>query len=190
MNLRTRLRVFSLVGLAAGVLLSVYAGVVLGVYAVAASPSRGPAFWQVVAVYLLAGIAGGVLTAITFPLVRWLGGAFLVGAVAVLPMYFGIGLLVDTESGSQRLLTAAVLALAVGGTAGAREWLNEHRSAYTLAQVWLFAAVCAAVAWIVGLQWAGEWPAALAAFVFLVPVMLALFVTFDRKPTNTPNRAA
>ena len=189
MTLKTRLWFFPLVGLAAGFLISLYAGVVFTLHALARGPSPA-VFGQIVAVYLLGGVAGGLLTAITFPLVRWVGGAFLVGALAVLPMYFGAGLVVDPGPPSQRLLIAGVLALAVGGTAGARGWLDDHRSAYTLAQVWLFAAVCSAVAWIVGLRWAGEWPAALAAFVFLVPVMLALFVTLDRRPTNRRGSAA
>ena len=190
MSFKTRLWLFPLVGLAAGILLSLYAGRVFVEHALPDKLSDAPALVQLVAVYLLAGIAGGLLTAFTFPLVRWVGGAFVVGALALLPMYFGVGLIDDGQPDSNRLLTAGVLALAVGGTAGAREWLDQHRSVYTLVQVWVFAAVCSIVAWIVGLHWAGEWPAAVAAFFFLVPVMLALFVTLDRRPANNPNRAA
>ncbi len=190
MNVKTRLWLFPLMGLAAGILLSLYAGrVYMGAAAVRAPPP-GPAFAQLVAVYVIAGALGGFLTAVTFPLVRWVGGAFIVGAAALFPMYYGMGLIDGQEPISDRLLFATVAALAVGGTAGAREWLEERRSAYTLAQVWIFAAVCSAIAWVVGLHWAGQWPAAVAAFVFLVPVMLALFVTLDRRPATGSDRAA
>jgi hypothetical protein len=190
MSIKTRLWLFPLMGLGAGLLLCLYAGRVYVGRAVVAAPSPGPAFAQLAAVYLIAGVLGGVLTAITFPLVRWVGGAFVVGALALFPMYFGMGLIDGHEPASDRLLFAAIAALAVGGTAGAREWLDERRNAYTLVQVWSFAAVCSIIAWIVGLHWAGEWPAAVAAFVFLVPVMLALFVTLDRRPGNGSGRAA
>ncbi len=180
MNLKTRLWLFPLMGLGAGILLSLYAGRIYLARASATAP--GPAFAQVGAVYLIAGTLGGFLAALSFSLVRWVGGAFIVGALALLPMYFGMGLIDRQELMSDRLLFATIAALAVGGTAGAREWLDERRNAYTLLQVWGFAAVCSVMAWIIGLRWAGQWPAAVAVFVFLVPVMLALFVTLDRKP--------
>jgi hypothetical protein len=190
MGFKTRVWLFPLIGLTAGILLCLYAGRVYLGALVAATPPPGPAFVQLAAVYLLAGALGGVLAAITFPLVCWIGGAFVVGALALFPMYFGMGLIDGQQRNSDRLLFAAVAALAVGGTAGAREWLDEHRNAYTLLQVWGFAFVCSVIAWIVGLHWAGQWPAAVAAFVFLVPVMLALFVTLDRRSADGSDRAA
>src|SRR6266566_4749161 len=160
MNVKTRLWLFPLMGLAAGILLSLYAGrVYMGAAAVRAPPP-GPAFAQLVAVYVIAGALGGFLTAVTFPLVRWVGGAFIVGAAALFPMYYGMGLIDGQEPISDRLLFATV------------------------------AALCSAIAWVVGLHWAGQWPAAVAAFVFLVPVMLALFVTLDRRPATGSDRAA
>jgi len=149
-----------------------------------------PTFFRLVLVYLIAGSLGGFVLALALPLVRWVGGAFLVGALALFPMYFGMSLIDHSERTSDRILFAVVAAVAVGGTAGAREWLNENRSAYSLVQVWSFAAGCAIIAWIVGLHWAGEWPAFVAAIVFLVPVMIALFVTLDRKHLDGSDRAA
>jgi hypothetical protein len=189
MNLKTRLWHFPLMGLAAGILLSLYAGRVYVARGTGTMSSPAPSLTQLTAVYLIAGALGGLLAAVTFSLVRWVGGAFIVGALALFPMYFGMGLIDGHEPMSDRLLFATVAALAVGGTAGAREWLDERRSAYTLVQVWAFAAVCSVIAWIVGLHWAGLWPAAVAAFLFLVPVMLALVVTLDRKPVSGSGRA-
>src|SRR6266550_1232288 len=102
MNVKTRLWLFPLMGLAAGILLSLYAGrVYMGAAAVRAPPP-GPAFAQLVAVYVIAGALGGFLTAVTFPLVRWVGGAFIVGAAALFPMYYGMGLIDGQEPFSDR----------------------------------------------------------------------------------------
>jgi hypothetical protein len=51
-----------------------------------------------------------------------------------------------------------------------------HRAGH----LWLFAGACSIVAWIVGLHWAGEWPAALAVLLFLIPVTLALIGTLAK----------
>jgi len=187
MRIATRLRLFPLLGFGAGVLLCIYAG---RAYLIGAAPPSAPNYGQLAAVYLAAGVLGGLIAAIAFPLVRWIGGAFLVGALALFPMYVGMGLIDRPESARDRLLFSSVAALAVGGTAGAREWLHTNRGGYSLLQVWSFAGGCSIVAWFVGLHWAGEWPAAIAAFVFLVPVMLALFVTLDRRQARDSNRAA
>src|SRR2546430_16871963 len=93
MNVKTRLWLFPLMGLAAGILLSLYAGrVYMGAAAVRAPPPD-PAFAQLVAVYVITGALGGVLTAVTFPMVRWLAGACFVGAAALFPMDYGLGLI-------------------------------------------------------------------------------------------------
>src|SRR5690349_2980970 len=103
MTFKTRLWLFPLMGLAAGILLSLYAGRVYLASASATALPPGQTFAQLAAVYLIAGTLGGFLTAVTFPLVRWVGGAFIVGAVALFPMYYGMGLIDGQESISDRL---------------------------------------------------------------------------------------
>jgi hypothetical protein len=140
--------------------------------------------------YPIAGLLGGMLAAVAFPLVRWVGGAFVVGAAAMLPLYLGVGLAVDGGAVRDHLATAAICAVCVGGLVGVRAWFDEHRRRYKLAHVWLFALICAAVAWFVGIRWAGQWPAVVAMFVFLLPVAVALFVTLDHRDASAANRAA
>jgi hypothetical protein len=187
MRFGSRLWAFPLLGLGAGVLFCIVAA---RAYVSSAGSSSLPPFAQLAAIYLIAGALGGLILAVAFPLVRWVGGAFLVGALALFPMYFGMGLIDHGAPNNDRLFVAAVAAVAVGGTAGAREWLDENRTAYSLLQVWTFAGGCSIIAWVVGLHWAGEWPAAIAALVFLIPTMLALFVTLDRRHRGDSDRAA
>jgi hypothetical protein len=171
-----RLWLFPAIGIVLGLLLDVRAMLGIG-YFLASHPSSGVPVFIVLAVYPIAGLLGGFLVALSFPLVRWVGGAFVVGVLAMFPMYLAVGLAFEHGSLEHQLGSAAACALFVGGVVGARAWLDENRRPHRLAHVWLFATVCSIAAWIVGLHWAGEWPAVAAVFVFLIPASLAVIVT-------------
>jgi hypothetical protein len=171
-----RFWLFPVIGLALGFLLSARALLGAG-YFLASHPSSARPVLLLLALYPIAGALGGVLVALTFPLVRWIGGAFVVGAMVMFPMYLGVGLAVEHNSWRNQLETSDACALFVGGLVGARAWLDERRRPHRLAHVWLFATICSIAAWVVGIHWAGEWPAVIAIFVFLIPVSLAVMVT-------------
>jgi hypothetical protein len=189
MNIRNlpapvRFRRCALAGLAVGVALCIRALVGMGL--IAASDVRSASsILPFLAVYLGGGTVGGLLVALAAPLLRWVGGAFIVGVLATVPMALGITAIEAQGDLRGHWLTVAVIALFIGGGVGAFEWLDEERRAYKLTQVWLFAGVCSVVAWIVGLHWAGQWPAVVAIFLFLIPVMVALMVTFARAHART-----
>jgi len=145
-------------------------------------PTTLAASLRILAADLAAGATGGLLVALTFPLTRWLGGAFAVGALGVFPVFLII-VLSDANPGPwrDRLVFATIGALIVGAVVGSGFWLDENRRRYRLAHVWLFAAVCSAVAWFLGLHWAGQWPALVAMVLFLVPIGFALMITFAKR---------
>jgi hypothetical protein len=174
--LTKRLRFFPIMGFGMGVGFLVLALIGGGISLASGRPPREH-FAEIVAVYPLSGAIGGILVALAVPLVRWLGGAYVVGVLAVLPMYVGIRL-AQGEMFRSTLGFAVVASLFAGGLVGVSQWLNEERRPYRLAHVWLYAFICSAVAWVVGLHWAGQWPAVVAIFLFLIPVALALMITF------------
>ncbi len=167
---------FPAIGALVGAVLSLRALLPLGFLFAADSRSNAPSL-VLLLVYPIAGATGGFLVALAFPLVRWVGGAFVVGVLAVFPLYVGVGLAVDHRLDGKGLEAAAAAAVFVGGIVGARAWLDENRRPRRLVHVWLFAVACSIVAWVVGLHWAGQWPAVVAVFLFLIPMALAVMVT-------------
>ncbi len=189
MSLKTRLVFFPLTG-AIIMALAVYRTLVRRLVA-EPIPLTLAAGLRLLAADLAAGATGGLLVALAFPLTRWLGGALVVGALGVFPGLL-VFVLFDENPGPWRatLLFASIGALIIGGLVGSGFWMGEKRRSYRLAHVWLFAAVCSAVAWIVGLQWAGQWPAAVAMVVFLLPVGFALMITFARRDNRESSQPA
>ncbi|HET7250521.1 MAG TPA: hypothetical protein VFI79_11785 [Gemmatimonadales bacterium] len=175
---RRRLLTFVLTGAGIGVGFSLLAAAGSLTY-LFSQPPDWPTL-MLLGLYPVAGAAGGVLVAISFPLTRWLGGAFLVGAIAFLPVFLGVELITEGRLGREQLELAATGAIILGGAIGAAEWFNEPRRYYRLAHYWLFAIVCTAVAWFMGLHWAGQWQAMVAIPLFLIPVAFALMATIAK----------
>ena len=176
--------VLPLVGAAVGVLAAGRAGDALGISAAIAQP-RGIPPTAFTLICLSAGGAGGFLVALSMPLARWLGGAFLVSTLGLFPIVL-VAELVTRRHHPMRvhLATAAVVALIIGGFVGAGAWLDEDRHSYRLAHLWVFAALSAPAAWYLRDQWPGQWPAYVGLAVFFVPLGLAVTATvsaIDRK---------
>jgi hypothetical protein len=163
-----------------GGVLSLRASIGVGL-AFVAHTSLGVPIGALLALYPICGAVGGILVALSFPLVRWLGGAFVVGALAMAPMYIAVAILLSHSPTSEALTVGTIGGLIVGGLAGASTWFDESHRPLRLGHLWLFAAACSIVAWIVGLHWAGEWPAAVAVLLFLIPVTLALIGTLAKR---------
>lgn len=178
-SLRHRITKFTLIGASVGVTLGVLATVRILPFLLLKHPPALP-IGLLLALYPVGGALGGTIVALTYALTRWVGGALLVGALALLPLYLGAVLITDHRIGVEQLILAAACAVMLGGTLGAAEWFNESRRAYKLSHFWLFAMVCTALAWYAGLHWAGEWQAALAIPLFLIPVGLALMATLEK----------
>ena len=182
MSLGRRLLRFTLIGAGVGAAISLIAAARVAVFLVGHDvPAATLALLLIL--YPVAGALGGMLVAITFPLARWLGGAFVVGVLALFPVYLGVALLDDRRLGKEQLAVAAACAIFAGGGLGAVKWFEESRRSYKLAHFWLFAAVSTIVAWFMGLHWAGRWPAIIAFFLFIIPLAFALLATFARSST-------
>ena len=179
---RSRFAIFPAMGLGIGLLFALRA--LLGFGAAAATgTSSGFVLSALLLAYVVGGTLAGLLVAVAFPLVRRsVGGAFLVGTLAMLPLYMGIALADKEGASGENLAVAAVCSVLVGGVAGASIWYREHRRSYRLAHLWIFTLVSSGVASFVGLRWAGELPAMLASVLLIGSVMLALIVTIERLP--------
>jgi hypothetical protein len=179
-TLRRRLWLFPLIGVGIGAVLSLRASIGAGL-AFVAHTTLGAPIGVLLALYPICGAVGGLLVALSFPLVRWLGGAFIVGALAMAPTFAALALIVNHSPTSEALIAGAIGGLSVGGIAGASTWFDESHRPLKLGHLWLFAAVCSVLAWIVGPHWAGEWPAAVAVLLFLIPMTLALIGTLAER---------
>lgn len=65
---------------------------------------------HVIGVYLLGGLAAGIIVGVFFPLVRWVWGAALVGVIAALP--FSVGVMASLN-GFSEWTTTHTLAVAI-----------------------------------------------------------------------------
>lgn len=149
----------------------------------------------VVRTYYAAGLAGGLLVGLAWPLRSWVFGSALLGVLGMLPFYLGFAF---AESAPQRpsgesLLEALVLALMVGVPLGAGLWLKQHPirppwlEAFlsprprTLLVAWTLALLLATGSCVFLPQKMENWPFALVLLVVLVvfacPLGLALFLT-------------
>jgi hypothetical protein len=147
-------------------------------------PRYGLTPLQVAAVYFIAGIAGGVVVAVAYPISRWFLGAFALGAIAAAPVYVGFGLLLRSSDDPPSLpwVLGGTLALFVGGGVGTQIWSEEHGGASraTVIALWVLVAASQPVGWYLGLHWAGESLAAVGlGFVFL-PLYVALLAWVSR----------
>ncbi len=183
-SLRQRLTIFPIIGLAFGFAFSVRALVVSGLAMALMSPPHLPV--PLLLAYPLSGAVSGIVVAMAFPLVRWIGGAFIVGVVAMFPVYLAVALTVAPDSWTNHLELSAGVAVFVGGIVGVRAWMEENRRRHRLAHVWLFAVVSTIVASAIGKRWAGQWPAVAGILLFLIPVSLAVMVTMDKGVREEP----
>ena len=182
-GLRKRLIVFPLLGAGIGIAFATWALVAGGLALAMRTPIHLPL--PLLLAYPVSGLLSGVIVALAFPLVRWLGGALVVGVLAMFPLYFFVSLAIDPLSLID-IEVAGAAAVFVGGIVGVRAWMEEHRRANRLAHVWLFAVASSVVAWSIGQHWAGQWPAYLAIFLFLIPVSLAVLVSMDKRLRREP----
>lgn len=92
----------------------------------------GLTYMQAMNVYLLGGLAAGVVLALFHPLMRYRVGALLVGAVAYAPMTAGFMLFLygpPTQWTLENILAAIPAAIAIGGGVGAGIWEVTHKEA-------------------------------------------------------------
>lgn len=115
---RKRRKAKPLLGLAVGLIGAAFFSLVaLGIVAV-----RGPGMLarigltpaSLVAYYVAAGGAAGVIGGLLLPLATWRWGSALVGGIAAIPIYAGVGLLFGDFDPVIDLVLAAVIGGAVG----------------------------------------------------------------------------
>ena len=120
MPLRDRCKTGITVGV---VVAAMYVTYVLVAYVVTGGrivESRGVGLVGVLAVYLAGGVVGGLLYGVAAPLARWRLGAFAVGFLVSIPVFFGAAIILP-EPKLDNPLTWGVLtvsALLIGGPAG------------------------------------------------------------------------
>jgi hypothetical protein len=171
-----RFWLFPLLGLVAGGVFAFRAATGADLLFITRTPGDPP-LSVLIAVLLSTGAAGGLLVAMAYPMVRWIGGSFLLGALALFPVLLGLELATrHRRPWQEHLGIAGVIALFIGGFVGAGEWLDKDRP-HRLAHLWVFAAVCAPAAWYTSHHWHGHWAVVTAAFLFFVPLALALMVS-------------
>jgi len=138
----------------------------------------------IAAVYYLAGIVGGVVVALAYPINRWFLGAFALGSLAVAPVYVGFGLLLRSSDDPPSLpwVLGGTLALLVGGGVGTQIWSEEHKGASrrTVITLWILVAVCQPIGWYLGMHWAGESPAAVGLGLVFLPLYVAGLASVSR----------
>ena len=149
-----------------------------------ALPRYGLTPIQIVAVYYLAGVMGGVVVALVYPISRWFLGAFALGSLAVAPVYVGFGLLLRTRDDPASLPWAlgGVLALFVGGGVGTQIWSEQHGgpTRSTLIALWIVVALTQPIGWYLGLRWPGETRAAVGLGFVFMPLYVALLASISR----------
>jgi hypothetical protein len=141
---------------------------------------------EIAALYVLAGTLGGALVGVLYPITRWFLGAFLLGAIALLPVYLGFALLLAGDTPlSARWVIGAVPAFFVGGGLGAHLWSGEHKHAgpnsRTIVALWIVAIVCQVPGWYLGMRWAGEAPAVVGLGLVFFPPFVAALATLARQ---------
>src|SRR5690348_17460792 len=95
-GLRKRLIVFPLLGAGIGIAFATWALVAGGLALAMRTPIHLPL--PLLLAYPVSGLLSGVIVALAFPLVRWLGGALVVGVLAMFPLYFFVSLAIDPLS--------------------------------------------------------------------------------------------
>src|SRR5258707_2024391 len=112
--LNKRTERFAVIGATVGVIVALLASIrIVPMLLLTRSPPNLPVA-MVLALYPVAGAVGGVVVAFTYPLTRWVGGAFLLGALALLPFFVGVALIDEHNLGKQQLIAAVVCAVALG----------------------------------------------------------------------------
>ena len=152
----------------------------------------GTTYRDVVRVYYGAGLVGGLLMGLVWPIRRSVVGSALIGVLGIFPLYYGFAIQRSPRSewlSAESLVTACVLSVVVGSSLGAGAWLRDHPrgpfwvdalrypTAATVRWLWAFALGVAVVAWLIGTSWAGQWPAILALIIFMLPLVLAVGVS-------------
>jgi hypothetical protein len=158
---------------------------------------------DVVQVYYAGGLLGGLFVGLLWPLHRWVLGSAVLGIVGMFPMYYGFAIQHSPSSewlSADKLVTGLALSIIVGSAVGTGVWLSEHPhgprwvdalrypTPRTVGRVWLLALASAAVAWFLGLKWAGQWPAIVAIALWLVPMGFAVGVSVVAVRRNSANR--
>lgn len=82
---------------------------------------------ELILVYLLAGVIGGVMFGMAVPLHRWRAGSALLGFLTALPLYLGASLVVIPQPEWIRaMITGVLLAALIGAPVGYLAW-NDQR---------------------------------------------------------------
>ena len=147
---------------------------------------------QNLVVYYAGGVGGGTLVALLYPLRRWFLGAFILGAVALAPMYLGFALLIGRGIPTTvAWAIGCVLAYFVGGGLGTQIWSDEHGGSdkSTVIALWLVTVVCQVPGWYMGMRWPGETQAGIGLGLVFMPAYLAALATISRKRQNAPAAA-
>jgi len=190
-----------LANLAKGVGLGLFIATVFSAWVtIAGSGSReslGVSYRALVGMYYTAGLAGGLIVGLAWPLSRHLLGAGLLGVLGMFPLYLGAGMLQSPTSqwwSLDNISTAGFIALMVGYPVGMALWFKDnpappwikallYPSAVLVRNVWLVAIPLAGGSLLLT-KWTGSWPFGLVVLtvlgLFALPLGLALFVTFRR----------
>jgi hypothetical protein len=122
-------------GVALGVLFSVVALVrVLVAFAIELARGHTPfasaemsLAWKLPAIYLAAGVLGGLVVGLTLPLTRWMLGAALTAFLAAFVVWFTVGWSIGPDEGLPAIAhTSAVLGAAFGLPVGIGFWFQDR----------------------------------------------------------------
>jgi hypothetical protein len=149
-------------------------------------PTYGVTPLQIIAGYLAAGICGGLIVALLYPLKQWFLGAFFIGMLAALPAYLGPAVLMrGNDPWSVTLSIGLVAAFFVGGGVGSliasESYGRPIPSSQLVLGLWGIVVVCQVVGWYLGMRWPGEVRATVGLGLVFMPPYVAALATFSRR---------
>ena len=149
-------------------------------------PEYGVTPLEIIVGYFAAGICGGLIVALLYPLKQWFLGAFFIGMLAAFPAYLGPAILMrGNESWSVTLAFGFVAAFFVGGGVGAliasESYGRPIPSSQLVLGLWAVVVVCQVAGWYLGMRWPGEVRATVGLGLVFLPPYLAVLATYSRR---------
>lgn len=149
-------------------------------------PGYGVTPLEIIAGYFAAGICGGVVVALLYPLRQWFLGAFFIGTLAAFPAYLGPAILMrGDDPWSVTLSSGFALAFFVGGGVASQIASEAYGrpipSSQLVIGLWGLVLVCQIVGWYLGMRWPGEVRATVGLALVFMPPYVAALATFSRR---------